>query len=368
MVFGIASATLMVSNYKHIGTLVKVVRIIDREFIEPVNSAQLIDGAIGGIVKSLGDPYSIYMEPKMFTSLQKDLRGTFGGVGISVGVREQHLTVIAPIKGTPAYRHGVKAGDVIYKIDDKEALEMDLEEAVSRIQGKEGTKVKLTMLRKGSRKPVEFNLTREVIVAPSVEGKILDKSEIAYVQLTQFKTNSGQELGKVLSELNNEGFKGIILDLRDNPGGDLDAAVAVSKYFVPKGPIVSIKYRNGQEDKYVSDTEPLGVPLVVLINENSASASEIVAGAIKDTKAGVLVGTKSFGKGVVQSIFPLDNGAGLKLTTAKYYTPSGHDIHKKGIKPDVEVKLPKLQEDKEFKDTQLDKAIEIMKEKISKSR
>jgi len=365
MVFGIASATLLVANFKHIGTLVKVIRIIDREYIEPVNSTQIVDGAIAGIVKSLGDPYSVYMEPKTYTSLQKDLKGTFGGVGIHVGIKDEHLTVIAPIKGTPAYREGIKAGDVIFKINDQEALDMDLEEAVNRIQGKEGTKVKLTILRKGVKKPLDFELVREIIVAPSVEGKILDNTSIAYVQLTQFKTNSGQELGKTLQELNQTGFKGIILDLRDNPGGDLDAAVAVAKFFVPKGPIVSIKYRNGQEDKYVSESEPLEVPLVILINENSASASEIVAGAVKDTKAGILVGTKTFGKGVVQSIFPLDNGAGLKLTTAKYYTPKGHDIHKKGIRPDIEVEQPQPNGEEEVKDLQLAKAIEIMKKEIS---
>ncbi|MHB8170263.1 MAG: S41 family peptidase [Thermincolia bacterium] len=365
MLLGVSAIAMLVTNYKHVGTLVKVVSIVNNEYIEPVTATQMVDGAIAGIVKALGDPYSVYMEPKVYSSLQKDLKGTFGGVGISVGMREEHLTVIAPIKGSPAYQAGIKAGDVIYMINDKEAFNMELEEAINLIQGKEGTKVKLTMLRKGKKKPLEFQLTRKIIVAPSVEGKILEDKDIAYVQLTQFKSNTGQELGKTLQELNNKGFKGLILDLRDNPGGDLDAAVDVSKYFAPKGgTIVGIKYRNGEEDKFISDAEPLEIPLVVMINENSASASEIVAGAVKDSKAGVLVGVKTFGKGVVQSIFPLDNGAGLKLTTAKYFTPKGHDIHKKGIEPDVEVKQPRPKGEEEVKDLQLEKAIEIMKKKI----
>ncbi|MDA8235340.1 MAG: S41 family peptidase [Clostridia bacterium] len=365
MLLGVAATAVLLTNFKHVGTMVKVITIINNEYIEPVTTTQMVDGAIAGIVKSLGDPYSVYMEPKTYSSLQKDLKGIFGGVGISVGMRDEHLTVIAPIKDTPAFRAGIKAGDVIYKINEKDAFNMDLETAINLIQGKEGTKVKLTMLRKGKKKPLEFELIREIIVAPSVEGKILDGTDIAYVQLTQFKSNTGQELGKTLQELNNEGFKGIILDLRDNPGGDLDAAVDVAKFFVPKeSTIVSIKYRNGDEDKFVSDAEPLEVPLVIIINENSASASEIVAGAVKDSKTGTLVGLKTFGKGVVQSIFPLDNGAGLKLTTAKYYTPKGSDIHKKGISPDVEVKQPQAKGEEEVEDLQLEKAIGIVKAKI----
>lgn len=351
---------LVITNYKHLGTLIKVVNLVNNEYIEPVNATQLVDGAIKGIVESLDDPYSVYMDPKMYKELKTSISGSFGGVGITVGIRNEHITVIAPLKGTPAYEAGIKAGDVIAKINDKEALDMDIDTAVGMMRGKIGTKVKLSVIRKGESKTLDFELTRKEITYPSVEGKLLKDERIAYIQLHQFNTNSPQELEKTLRELGTENFDGTILDLRGDPGGDLEACVDIAQYFIPKGKVVSIKYRSGETEEHYSRGPILKKTLVVLINGSSASASEILAGAVKDTSAGTLIGTKTFGKGVVQGIFELNNNAGLKLTTAKYYTPKGKDIHKKGINPDIEIPDPDIDLDdigNPDKDTQYARAL-----------
>jgi len=358
-------AGVLITDYNNLGTLIRVISLIDNNHIDKSNRSDMINGAIEGIVRSLGDPYSVYMSPKMYKDLTEQVQGSFGGVGIEVEKDKEHLYVLKPINGTPAFKAGLRTGDIILKIDGKSTQDMNIYVAKNRIRGPLGTSVTLTVFRNSDEKIYEYRLKREVINVPTVEGKILRGTNIAHISIGQFNANTDVELENVLRELGipmndpeRSKVKGIILDLRDNPGGELEAAVHVADFFVPEGSIVSIEYRTEGEEIYRSDKRFINLPLVVLVNGNSASASEIVSGAIKDTKAGILVGTKTFGKGVVQSLYQLQNGAGLKLTIGRYLTPLKHDINNKGIEPDVKVKLP----NNATKDIQLDKAIEILKD------
>jgi len=357
----LAAGGLLTSNYKHAGNLLKVITLIRTQYLYPVDTAQMVDGAIKGLVNSLNDPYSIYLDPKTFSQLQEQIKGSFGGLGILVGVKEQHLTVVRAYQGTPAARAGIMAGDVIARIDDRDAKGIDLETAISLMRGPVGSKVSLTINRQqGTPKQLQLTLIREEISVPTVEGRVLPGTGIGYIVISQFTERTSDEMKEVLGRLQDEHVKGIILDLRDNPGGELTAAVNVARNFIPKGPIVYIDYRTGREQVFQSDGQTVQLPLVVLINEGTASAAEILAGAVKDTGVGTLVGTKTFGKGVVQTVFPLEGGAGLKLTTARYLTPAKNDIHEKGIQPDVQVQSS----GDRSQDIQLDKAIEIMNQKV----
>jgi carboxyl-terminal processing protease len=384
--------TAMIANYQNVGTLTRVISLIEKNYLEKVTAATLVEGAVRGVVESLDDPYSVYMPAKEFKKLQEQVKGFFGGIGIFVDTRGDQLTVAKPIEGTPAYKKGIKSGDVIVKINDKETKGMDPDVAINMMRGPVGTKVKLVVFRKSAHKLLTFEITREEIEVPTVEGKILPDTDIAYIQLSLFTTVTDDELGDVLKklikertgkevspanfqefkgELKKSGIRGIILDLRDNPGGELEAATQVADLFIPEGPIVFIDYRAGQDEIHEADDNRIDLPLAVLVNGGSASASEIVAGAVKDTKAGTVVGTKTFGKGVVQSIFPLQNDAGLKLTTARYLTPKKHDINKKGITPDVVVEIPEeaapgTEKYAEEKDAQMQKAVSILQEKINR--
>jgi len=352
---------LLASNYKHVGNLLKVVSLVRTQYLYPVSSTQLVDGAIKGLVNSLGDPYSVYLDPKTFSHLQEQIKGSFGGLGILVGVKEQYLTVVRAYQGTPAAKKGIKEGDVIAKIDDHDAKGIELDTAINLMRGPVGSKVTLTINRQGVPEQLQFTLIREEINVPTVEGRVLPGTSIEHIIISQFTERTADEMKEVLAKLQADRIKGIILDLRDNPGGELNSAVDVAKNFIPKGPIVYIDYRVGREQVFRSEGATIQLPLVVLINEGSASAAEILAGAVKDTGAGILVGTKTFGKGVVQTVFRLDGGAGLKLTTARYLTPAKNDIHEKGIQPDIQVQS----EDNRLHDVQLDKAIEIIKQKIA---
>lgn len=352
---------LLASNYKHFGNLLKVISLVRTQYLHPVNSTQLVDGAIKGLVNSLNDPYSVYLEPKTFSQLQEQIKGSFGGLGILVGVKEQYLTVVRVYQGTPAAKKGIQAGDVIARIDDRDARGIDLETAINLMRGPVGSKVTLTVSRQGVAGPLQFPLTREEISVPSVEGRALPNTGIGYIVISQFTERTAEDMREALARLQGEHIKGLILDLRDNPGGELTAAVNVAKNFVPKGPIVYIDYRVGKDQEFRSEGKTVQLPLVILINGGSASAAEILAGAVKDTGAGTLVGAKTFGKGIVQTVFPLDNGAGLKLTTARYLTPNKNDIHEKGVEPDVPVQPL---EDRS-RDVQFERAVEIMKQKIA---
>ncbi|MDD4237590.1 MAG: S41 family peptidase [Desulfotomaculaceae bacterium] len=359
----LAGGVLLATNYKHLGNLVKVVTLVRTQSLQPVDATQLVDGAIKGMVGSLNDPYSVYLDPKTFAQLNEQIKGSFGGLGILVGVKEQYLTVVRAYQGTPAAKAGIVAGDVISKIDDHDAEGIDLETAISLMRGEVGSKVTLTIDRKEITEPMQFTreLIREEISVPTVESQVLPNTAIGYAVISQFTEHTSEEMKENLAKLQKEQVKGLILDLRDNPGGELVAAVNVAKNYIPKGPIVFIDYRFGRDQEFSSEGRTAQLPLVVLINGGSASAAEILAGAVKDTGAGTLVGTKSFGKGIVQTVFPLSNGAGLKLTTARYLTPNRSDIHEKGILPDVLVQPG----ENDVRDIQLDRAIELIKQKIA---
>lgn len=342
--------------------LFKALQIIKARYVEDVPVDTLMTGAVKGMVNSLGDPHSIYMDPKMYKEFMIETEGSFGGVGIVLGAKDKVLTVISPIEGTPGEKAGIKSGDEIIKIDGLDTKGLALDEAVSKIRGPEGTKVTLTIRRGQETK--DYTLTRSNIQIKTVSGKMLP-DQIGYIRISMFNENTGSDLAKKYQELEKEGMKAIVLDLRDNPGGLLDESVKVANKFVPKGPVVSVITRDGRRDTSTSNLEAVKYPCAVLINGGSASASEIVAGAVQDTGAGTLVGTKSYGKGSVQTLMRLDKDDAIKLTIAKYYTPKDRSINGIGIEPDVKVELPEhVQPGQEVKDIQLDKAVEIVKSKI----
>jgi len=371
LLFTITIGGFVLTNAEHLVRLIRVVQLINSEYLEPPTTEQLVDGATSGIVDSLGDPYSTYLTPEEYKQFIEAIEGKFGGIGIILSVKDpSKLVVLRPIKNTPAARAGIQAGDQIVKIDDVDTSTIDQDKAVLLMRGEPGTKVTLKIYRESTKQYHDFTLIREKITVPTVEGKILPgHPEIGYVDISQFSTETGNELYEVLKSINVERLKGLILDLRYNHGGELNAAVQVASYFVPQGPVVYIVDKDGNTDTRMATDHYLNIPLVVLVNEESASASEIVAGAIKDRGTGTLVGTKTFGKGIVQTLFELDSGRAVKLTTAKYLTPNKNDIHKRGIEPDVKVELKKGEEatispTSTAFDSQLAKAVEVLKSKI----
>jgi len=336
---------IVLANVNNVGRLVHVVQLIRSDYLEKATTDQLVEGATKGIVEVLGDPYSTYMNAKENTELFQMLEGKFGGVGIVLSLKDpKKLVVLRPIKNSPASKAGIQSGDVVSKINDAETASMEQDKAVGLMRGDPGTKVNLALYRESTNKTFTVSLTRENITVPTVDGEALPGNpDIAYVNISQFASDTGTELKDTLNNMNIKNFKGLILDMRYNHGGELNAAVQVASYFIPEGPVVYIVDKQGNVDTKMATGTYLGMPMVVLVNEESASAAEIVAGAIKDKKTAVLVGVKTFGKGIVQTIFPLGGGTSVKLTTAKYLTPNKVDIHKKGIEPDVVVELTKGQ-------------------------
>jgi len=347
-----------VLNYKNIGKMLEVATIIKFQYLEDVPLEQMIEGAVEGMVESLGDPYSVYMNSEEYQSFRHHIEGSIGGIGVYVGVKDGKYVVHSVIKATPAFKAGMLKGDTLFKVNDELTSEMDFEEVISKMRGNSGENVQISVIREGKIK--EFEITREEIDIPTVESEVLPGG-IGYLQLALFASNSDEALAEQLNVLKEKNIKALILDLRNNPGGDLDAAVNISKFFVPKGPVVYVVDKNGSSRTMENKiTERLEIPLVVLINGGSASASEVLAGAIKDTNSGVLIGEKTFGKALVQVLLPLSGGDAIKLTTAKYLTPNKHDIQAKGIEPDIEAILKA--EDQE--DVQLKKALEVIEEQI----
>jgi len=335
--------------YKNIEIFTEVLRYVERNYVEEQDPKKLIYGAIKGMVQDL-DPHSSFMTKDEHQDLLIETKGSFWGVGIEITMKDNIITVVAPIEGTPAYKSGIKAGDRIIKIDDKPTNDMTLLDAVKYIRGPKGTKVKLTISREGIDKPLGFNITRGEIPVRSVR-KILLAPEIGWVRISNFQGKTDQDLALALDELEKgRKLKGLILDLRNNPGGLLTQAVAVSDIFLDSGLIVSTRGRNqGQnmEEFAHKNGKKRDYPIVVLVNEGSASASEIVAGALQDNKRALLLGTKTFGKGSVQTILPLSDGSGLRLTTARYYTPSGRSIQASGISPDIVLEyIPQAEKEK----------------------
>ena len=325
--------------YEKIDLFSEVLNKIDKEYVESVNQSDAMDAAINGVLQSL-DPYSAYMSPEVFNDMQTETSGKFGGLGIEVGMEHGVVKVITPIDNSPASRIGVKAGDYIVKINDIQVQGKSLTEAVQIMRGPVGSDIKITVRRRGVKKAIIFKITREIIKIESVKSKYIDKS-VGYLRLTSFNENSGDQIKDKIKEFNKKkDIKGYILDLRNNPGGLLSQAIKISDFFLENGEIVSTKGRKISENRrWFAKKGDLtkGKTLIVLINEGSASASEIVAGALKDHKRAILVGENSYGKGSVQSIIPLKNKGAIRLTISKYYLPSGKSISEVGVTPDIEV-------------------------------
>lgn len=328
-------------TYEKLQIFTDVLKKLKENYVEEVNTQDLIYGAIKGMLETL-DPHSSFLPPDVYKELQVETKGSFGGLGIEITIRDGILTIVSPIEDTPAFEAGLKAGDRIVMINDEPTKDMTLFEAVKKMRGKKGTKITLKIVREGLEEPLEVTMTRAVIKIKSVKSELLDK-EFGYVRITQFQEDTDRELKKALKRLKEEcpsGLKGLILDLRNNPGGLLDQAVSVSDEFLDSGKIVYTDGRvKSQKMEFYAhpQQEHYDFPIIVLVNGGSASASEIVAGALQDHQRAVILGTQTFGKGSVQTIIPLDDGSGLKLTTAQYFTPSGRVIQAEGIKPDIVV-------------------------------
>ena len=349
--------------YEKIDLFAEVLEKIQNEYVEEVDQAEIIDSAINGALQSL-DPFSAYMNPKVFEESQSETSGEFGGLGIEVSMESGVIKVITPIDDTPASKAGIKAGDYIVKINGEQVQGKTLMEAVNLMRGPEGTSIEITVRRKGLRKAKIFKITREIIEIKSVISKIVD-NKVGYLRLRAFNANSSSQLKKEISKIEkNKKLVGYILDLRNNPGGLLSQAVTISDFFLNDGEIVSTKGRKKRENRkfFAKKGDKInGKPLIVLINNGSASASEIVAGALQDQKRAILLGETTFGKGSVQSIIPLKNRGAIRLTISKYYLPSGKSISEVGVVPDIKVE----EEDEEFSintitDNQLNYAIKLL--------
>ena len=351
--------------YEKLDLFGDILETINNEYFKQINEGEAIDGAINGMLQSL-DPYSSYMSPKTFKNMNTETKGEFGGLGIEVTMEGGLVKVITPIDDTPADKAGIKSGDYIIKLDDKQVKGITLDEAVNTMRGKSGTSITLTIRRVNVNEPITVKIVREVIKTKSVISEV--KENIGYLRLRSFNEKSGEELIDKIKEIkrNNTNISGYILDLRNNPGGLLSQAIKISDAFLDSGEIVSTKGRDPRDIKVYNSKkgdEINGKPLIVLINQGSASASEIVAGALKDHKRAIVVGEKSFGKGSVQSIMPLSNGGGLRLTTAKYYLPSGETIEEIGVLPDIKVEQQKdnFKINDSINDNQLIYALKLLK-------
>ena len=325
--------------YEKIDLFGEVLEKIKKDYVDDVNQSEMMDSAINGILQSL-DPYSAYMSPELFKEMQTDTRGEFGGLGIEIGMEAGVVKVIAPIDDTPAAIAGIKAGDYIVKIGSSQVQGKSLMEAVKLMRGPIGTSIELTIKRKNVKKPLKFKITRKIIEVKSVNSKILgNKNNLGYIRLKSFNENSDKQFLKAVKEFKkNSKIKGYILDLRNNPGGLLAQAINITDIFLDNGEIVSTKGRKSSETRKFfarKGDETKGKPIIVLINNGSASASEIFAGALKDHKRAIILGENSYGKGSVQSIVPLSNGGGMRLTISKYYLPSGDSISEVGVVPDI---------------------------------
>ena len=325
--------------YKKIDIFGEVLKKINKEYVDEIDQSKSMDAAINGLLQSL-DPYSAYMTPESFEGMQTETSGEFGGLGIEVGMEAGVVKVISPIDNTPASKAGLKAGDYIVKINSVQVQGKTLMEAVDLMRGPVGSSIEITVRRRGVKKALNFNITREIIQVQSVKSKLIDNN-VGYIRLTSFNENSSEQIKKKVNKLNkNKDLKGYILDLRNNPGGLLSQAIKISDFFLENGEIVSTKSRKVSENrKWFAKKGDLtnGKVLIVLINYGSASASEIVAGALKDHKRAIILGENSYGKGSVQSIIPLKNKGAIRLTIAKYYLPSGKSISEVGVTPDIEV-------------------------------
>ena len=355
-----------VANAQTMNKLQVLEDTIDRYYLESVDEQTLEKGVYDGLVEALGDPYSTYYSSEELKELQDKTEGIYYGIGAYVGIDADtslpRLTGI--IEGTPAQESGLRAGDLLYKVDGEEVQGLELTQVVSKIKGEEGTSVHLTIIREGATDYLEVDVVRRKVESPTVNQKMLDGG-IGYIQITEFDTVTLDQFTEALAVCRGSGMKGLILDLRGNPGGNLNTVCDIAREILPKGLIVYTEDKDGKRSEYTCDgTKEMKEPLVVLVDSGSASASEILAGAVKDYGIGTLVGTTTFGKWIVQRIISLSDGSAVKLTVSNYYTPNGNNIHKIGIKPDIEEKFDSEAYYNDGVDNQLNKAIEIMNEKL----
>lgn len=381
---GVSKTVSKEDEYSYLKLFSDVLKIVKDNYVEEPSTKDLIYGALSGMVSSL-DPFSSFFPPEKYKEFMEETEGEFGGVGIEISMEKGRPIVVAPIEGTPAFKAGLRAGDIIIAVDGEDTFGKSLLEIVKKIRGKPGTKVKLTIMRKGLDKPMTVEIERAIIKIESV--KYTTYEDLGYIKITQFQHYTSRDLKRAIRELLSENVEGLIIDLRNNPGGLLSEAVKVADIFLPEGKLVVYTKGRKDEEKYYAKEKPLVpkyMPIVVLINKGSASASEIVTGALQDHHRATIVGEKSFGKASVQNIIPLEDGSAIKLTVAYYYTPSGKLIHKKGIEPDIKVSMDekiweklaetirKMRIEGNGKkvillpdiDVQLRKAIEVIKEKV----
>lgn len=363
--YSLVTATTQ-DTYESLEAFSNVLNLVQENYVEEVDSQKAIEGAIKGMLNTL-DPHSSYMKPDDFKELQVETQGSFTGIGIEITMKDNILTVVSPIEGTPAFSKGLKAGDKIVKIGEEQTQDMSLMEAVKRLRGPKGSEVTISIHRKGWPDIKEITLIRDIIPIHSVKSKLLEPG-YPYIRIINFQAQTTADFKKAFADLEKQGkVKGLIVDLRNNPGGLLDQSVKIADIFVDEGVIVSTKGRIKEQNSvfYARDNNPkYTFPLVVLVNEGSASASEIVAGALQDHKKAVIIGAQTFGKGSVQTIIPMDSGAGLRLTTARYYTPSGRSIQATGITPDVIVPSPTtMSVEADDKEDEQDKKPKYLREK-----
>lgn len=354
---------VFITNAAGIGTFISVLGLVKSQSIYDLDSSKLFQGAAAGVVQTLKDPYSEYLDKETWQELQVHLNAQFGGIGVFILQDDVgRLKILSPLKNTPAFKAGIKSGDYITKINDKSTNGMTQDEAIRLLKGDPGTEVRVTVYRQSDGEEHEFKIVRAIINVPSVEEKTLDNAkQIGYIKLSTFSALSSKEMQDALVQLvDKDKVKGLILDLRDNGGGEFEAAINIADLFLDEVPVVSAEDARGTEEVYKAGMGKIALPLVVLVNGDSASASEILAAALQDNKRAKLVGQRTFGKGLVQTVFPLRDGGALKLTTQTYYTPNGRDINKVGIRPDYTVK----NDPNSAQDKQLLKAEDLIKKQI----
>lgn len=346
-------------GFSNLMRFITAYRFIETKYVNDTDDVKLIDGAIDGMVKSLNDPHSNYLSPKMYKTLMEQTEGSFAGIGVVMGMdNEQKIHIVGIMENSPGQKAGLQEGDEILAVDGVPVTQMAFDEVATHVRGQAGTDVVLTIMRDNANQ--DITITRDNIKLKTVGHKMLDNN-IGYIQIVSFSEDTANEFNEAYNDLKNQGMKALVLDLRNNPGGLLTTCVEIAKKLVPKGEIVSIVDKQGNKETYSSSLEAPEYPLAVLINKNSASASEILSGAIQDTKAGTIIGNTSYGKGSVQTILPMFEDDAVKLTIAKYYTPSGRSIDGTGITPDIEINL----DENATSDTQLDKALEILKAQLN---
>lgn len=372
---GSKNKTSSVLNEKVEAKVNKLQSLIDTYYLNEVEQEKMVDGIYKGLLGSLGDPYSVYYTKDEFASLMESSSGSYCGIGayVNQNMNTGIITIVKPFKGSPAEEAGILPGDIVYKVMDEEVTGKDLSAIVSKMKGKEGTSVKMEVIREGEKDPIKVTVKRRQLEVPTIESEMLE-DKIGYILVTEFDEVTDEQFRKAIKELESDGMKGLVIDLRNNPGGMLTTVCDMLDRILPKGIIVYTEDKNGKRTQEIksTDKEVFNKPIAVLINGNSASASEVFAGAIQDYGVGTLVGTTSFGKGIVQSVIPLTDGTGIKITVSKYFTPKGRNIHGIGIEPDVKVELDEKLKSKisieKSEDNQIKEAVKQVKSHLEETK